>query len=1021
MSQRFESRPILVRRSATATLHGTVVLEWRAQVSHGLHLFCIIAASVVARNVANQQVLDSVGPQLLGTLYITVALLAGILLAGVGWLSQGADARRVALLAHLSVALTMVLAWALPAWPELAFAKYVAMELAAAVLLLVFGLLLGSRFAPREARKIAARVGAGGILGGLVGGSILSVGATLVGSRWLLLAAAILTLAPLVWLLGMERPKAMAFLKPQQKELPEVPSLAPYGRWVAISTVFMVATTTLIDYQFRFTAKNWYGADELTAFFGFVILLAGLVTILFQLTLLDPMLDRLGLFATATIMPAALVISGALLGLIPTLATLVLLKMVDSGANMSVQQATGGLLLAPLGTRARSVWQSRIDGLAKRGGQALTGLFLLAFPWTPGRVLPVTLALCGVWIFAIAITRSRYVALLTDMLRGRRPDEPEVRAYDGDTVRFLVNELSAQPTQPRARVILELLREAEHRVPTQILKALDTQGPEGPGALVVIDHLTELGDTRPLVEYAAHDSLEVASRALLALAALDQTVSQRVARASLLARDRPEPMRALAAGLLAGSDEAALHVAEGFARSPEADVRLALAEGAAAAEPGVRAGLAALLAVLARDEVPRVAKQALLALGRHPSIEGTEVALQALAVRQTRNAAARALVALGPPAVDRLVRELDDKLDEPRVAAAVAWVLGKVGAASGLPGLVRALRAGHAEVRLAVAIALNSMHRRRPQMQLPQDDIEPRYLAEVAEYARFREAARLELGTSPAARVFRGLVKQRAQASLECLFRLLALRYPEEAVRGALTAVSSGDRRQRQIGLELLDTVVEAPVRQALLQIEGEVQPRRKTREPQQIVLELAGERDPFLAALSRHVLEVLGGKVRTDGKEASKKMSTSLIEDILELQSVNLFSLSSAEDLAELASLLTERAVKKGALLFREGDPGDNLYLIKSGSVALSRRGQAVELIGPGEACGVLAILDQRPRELTAVAAQDCELRVLAGEDLLQLLTDRPLFMHSLFRALTGALRGQLERAALGKKTEVA
>ena len=31
MSQRFESRPILVRRAATATLHGTVALEWQAQ------------------------------------------------------------------------------------------------------------------------------------------------------------------------------------------------------------------------------------------------------------------------------------------------------------------------------------------------------------------------------------------------------------------------------------------------------------------------------------------------------------------------------------------------------------------------------------------------------------------------------------------------------------------------------------------------------------------------------------------------------------------------------------------------------------------------------------------------------------------------------------------------------------------------------------------------------------------------------------------------------------------------------
>ena len=93
----------------------------------------------------------------------------------------------------------------------------------------------------------------------------------------------------------------------------------------------------------------------------------------------------------------------------------------------------------------------------------------------------------------------------------------------------------------------------------------------------------------------------------------------------------------------------------------------------------------------------------------------------------------------------------------------------------------------------------------------------------------------------------------------------------------------------------------------------------------------------------------------------------------------------------------------------------------MRAGTVTLSRKGQVVEQLGAGEAFGIVAVLDQNPRELTATCTSDCELRMLSGDDLLQLLGDRPLFMHSLFRALTHAIRGTLDRVALGKRTDVA
>jgi len=55
----------------------------------------------------------------------------------------------------------------------------------------------------------------------------------------------------------------------------------------------------------------------------------------------------------------------------------------------------------------------------------------------------------------------------------------------------------------------------------------------------------------------------------------------------------------------------------------------------------------------------------------------------------------------------------------------------------------------------------------------------------------------------------------------------------------------------------------------------------------------------------------------------------------------VSLFSLASAEDLAELATLLVDRPAPKGTVIFREGDEPDNLYLVHKGQVALARHGR--------------------------------------------------------------------------------
>jgi CRP-like cAMP-binding protein len=75
-------------------------------------------------------------------------------------------------------------------------------------------------------------------------------------------------------------------------------------------------------------------------------------------------------------------------------------------------------------------------------------------------------------------------------------------------------------------------------------------------------------------------------------------------------------------------------------------------------------------------------------------------------------------------------------------------------------------------------------------------------------------------------------------------------------------------------------------------------------------------------------------------------------------------------------------RAFPTGEVLFREGDPGTEMYVIQSGRVELTRRVRGKEAhlatLPPGEFFGEMAIVNNRPRTATATVIEDAQLLVI-------------------------------------------
>ncbi len=123
------------------------------------------------------------------------------------------------------------------------------------------------------------------------------------------------------------------------------------------------------------------------------------------------------------------------------------------------------------------------------------------------------------------------------------------------------------------------------------------------------------------------------------------------------------------------------------------------------------------------------------------------------------------------------------------------------------------------------------------------------------------------------------------------------------------------------------------------------------------------------------------------------------------------MFSPLSPGELDTLKGVAKEAVFPGGAEIFKEGDAGDCLYVVKSGLVQISAviaegERQALSRVPPGEMFGEFAIIDSQPRSATATAESDTVLYVIPRDSLLGLLTRSPQFSFSMMREITQRLR---------------
>lgn len=128
-------------------------------------------------------------------------------------------------------------------------------------------------------------------------------------------------------------------------------------------------------------------------------------------------------------------------------------------------------------------------------------------------------------------------------------------------------------------------------------------------------------------------------------------------------------------------------------------------------------------------------------------------------------------------------------------------------------------------------------------------------------------------------------------------------------------------------------------------------------------------------------------------------------------LASVPLFSKCTDEQLGTLVSHASEQLYAPGAVITRQGEAPDNLYVLFSGRVRVieaTADGQAEMLlgdIGKAEVLGEIGILRDQPRSATVIAVDRTHCVVLRRRDFVKVLADSPELANGLLRVLAARL----------------
>jgi serine/threonine protein phosphatase PrpC len=142
---------------------------------------------------------------------------------------------------------------------------------------------------------------------------------------------------------------------------------------------------------------------------------------------------------------------------------------------------------------------------------------------------------------------------------------------------------------------------------------------------------------------------------------------------------------------------------------------------------------------------------------------------------------------------------------------------------------------------------------------------------------------------------------------------------------------------------------------------------------------------------------------------DAARAKRLALKRDVL--AHMPLFSRLSERELLRVMQLVEVREYKDGDVVIRQGDKGDELFIVLDGKVAVSRGDQVLTQLGQGEHVGEMALIRSVPRSATVTAVGHAELVSIRRQDFFEILRKEHEVAVKMLWQFLGVLADRLDQ----------
>jgi CRP/FNR family transcriptional regulator len=138
-------------------------------------------------------------------------------------------------------------------------------------------------------------------------------------------------------------------------------------------------------------------------------------------------------------------------------------------------------------------------------------------------------------------------------------------------------------------------------------------------------------------------------------------------------------------------------------------------------------------------------------------------------------------------------------------------------------------------------------------------------------------------------------------------------------------------------------------------------------------------------------------------------------VPDVVEsLRRVALFVGLEDRELGRLGNLMRESRFAEGDPITTEGESGVGFFVIEDGNATVSRGGEILRTLKPGDHFGEIALIDEGPRSATVVATTDLRCRAIAAWEFKTFVIEHPEVAWPLLETLVARLREAEGRGAV-------